>query len=90
MKPTVGRAVHYHSLHMGKPLHATILETDGDVVTQLSVIGTLRGEPGVVAGPLSNRFGMVAPSDTGLFIFGSVPFAETPTPGHWSWPPVVR
>lgn len=33
--------------------------------------------------------GLAVLNPTGLFFNLNVPFADTPTPGHWNWPPRV-
>lgn len=35
------------------------------------------------------RLSLAVLNPTGLFFDTDVPYAETPTPGHWSWPPRV-
>lgn len=78
-KPTVGRIVHYQSY--GTPGGEYLPEPRAAIITAV-------GLP-VAAGP----DGPVIPvslcilNPTGYFFNQSVPFAETPTPGHWNWPP---
>lgn len=33
--------------------------------------------------------GLCILNPTGMFFNPSIPFAESPTPGHWNWPPRV-
>jgi hypothetical protein len=33
--------------------------------------------------------GLCVLNPTGMYFDRNVPFAETPTPGHWNWPPYV-
>jgi len=37
--------------------------------------------------PKKTLVGLCVLNPTGMFFNPGVPFAETPTPGHWNWPP---
>ncbi|MFD3594292.1 hypothetical protein ACFWU5_16325 [Nocardia sp. NPDC058640] len=71
--PSVGRIVHYQSY--GTPGGEYLPEPRAAVITELS------GPDGTV--------GLCVLNPTGMFFNENVKFAETPTPGHWNWPPRV-
>ncbi|MDF3280910.1 hypothetical protein [Gordonia sp. N1V] len=76
MKPSVGRIVHY-TAEDGEPIAAIITMVDpagSDDVTLTAF------PPGVMPGPILDGDSS-APA--------AIPYAEAPTPGHWSWPPRV-
>jgi hypothetical protein len=79
MRPSVGRIVHYHHQDGWPPFAAIITavrpcETWGcdDAHVQLAVFA------------VADDHGRIEPSEA---LPPAVPYAETPTPGHWSWPP---
>ncbi|QOC56083.1 hypothetical protein SEA_CLOWN_85 [Gordonia phage Clown] len=37
--------------------------------------------------PMTWQVGLAVLNPTGMFFNQLVPYAETPTPGHWNWPP---
>lgn len=74
-QPTVGRIVHYQSY--GTPNGEYLPSPRAAIVTAIDE---------------SKKFGLVdicVLNPTGMFFNQDVPFAETPTPGHWNWPPRV-
>lgn len=77
-QPTVGRIVHYHSF--GTPGGEYLPEPRAAIVTQVHDNSTVpeHGVPYV---------GLAVLNPTGMFFNEVVPFAQTPTPGHWGWPP---
>jgi hypothetical protein len=78
MKPTVGRIVHYQSY--GSPGGEYKSLPRAAVITQTQAENPELGD-GVV--------GLAIFNPTGMFFNEKIPYAETPTPGHWSWPPRV-
>jgi hypothetical protein len=78
MKPTVGRIVHYQSY--GSPGGEYRSLPRAAVITQTQVENRELGD-GVV--------GLAILNPTGMYFSEKIPYAETPTPGHWSWPPRV-
>ncbi|MCU1592414.1 MAG: hypothetical protein JWP11_3670 [Frankiales bacterium] len=79
--PTVGRIVHYQSYgtpngeHRSKPRAAVVTEVAASAA-YLADAGD--GHPFVSLCVLNPE---------GMFFNRDVPYAETPTPGRWSWPP---
>lgn len=78
--PSIGRIVHYTSASYGTSYPEGI--THAAIVTGLVSDENLYLD--VRPGPLGD-----APRSWGSYgpDSGGIPFAETPTPGHWSWPP---
>lgn len=78
--PSIGRIVHYHSYgtpggeYLPEPRAAIITAVGKPTYFQYSSV------PTVVAS-------LAVMNPTGTFFNQDVPFAEEPTPGHWSWPP---
>ena len=72
--PSLGRIVHYKS--QGSMTGAFEAETYSAIISRLPEAG---GE----------IVGLTVFQPIGVFYKGAVPYAETPTPGHWSWPPRV-
>lgn len=72
-KPSVGRIVHYQSY--GTP------GGEYSSLPRAAVITETYGE--------SSCVGLCVLNPTGQFFTQSVPYSETPKPGHWSWPPRV-
>lgn len=73
MKPTVGRIVHYEDPEIGTIAAVITAVHEGGV----NLTTFTPGKPcGYVAVGPGNLLAVVA-------------FAETPTPGHWNWPPRV-
>lgn len=71
MKPTVGRIVHYH--RYGSPGGEHKPEPSPAVITK-------------VLSEETQECQLFVMNPNGVY-FNSTPFAETPTPGHWNWPP---
>ena len=75
--PTVGRIVHYQAYgtpggeYTSVPRAAVVTEVPEQDATQ-------EGAP---------RVGLCVLNPTGQFFNRSVPYSETPRPGHWNWPP---
>lgn len=75
-KPTVGRSVHYQSY--GTPGGEYLTEPRAATITAVA-LAEVEGA--------SDQVSLCILNPTGLFFNQDVPFAETPTPGHWNWPP---
>lgn len=99
-KPTPGRMVHYNSkLGDGIISPAVVLRTRE--TTNLEVIerwgpspeGTLsgKGRPAALVPELPDdlTIDLLVHGLGGDYREYAVPFAQEPTPGHWSWPPRV-
>lgn len=71
--PSIGRIVHYHSY--GTPGGEYLPEPRAAIIT--------------AAAPDQLHVGLAVLNPTGLFFTQTVPYADAPTPGHWSWPPRV-
>lgn len=70
--PAVGRIAHFQT--HGTADGAFVSEARAAIISDLPEVGD-----GIV--------GLTVFHPTGVFFKGDVPYAETPTPGHWSWPP---
>lgn len=97
-KPTVGRMTHYYSeRNDGVCSPATVLRTkestvpgvieNWDVDGENTISGI--GRPADLVPVLPNQMtvDLIVHGLGGDFRRYAVPFASTPTPGHWSWPP---
>lgn len=73
--PTVGRIVHYTS--HGTPGGEYLPEQRAAVVTQVHPLAT---------NSTAYAVGLAVLNPTGMFFNEFVQYAETPTPGCWSWP----
>ena len=73
-KPSVGRIVHYQSY--GTPGGEYTSKPRAAVITEVYADGV-------------TAVGLCILNPTGQFFSPSVPFSETPKPGHWNWPPRV-
>jgi hypothetical protein len=86
-QPSVGRIVHYQSYgtpggeYLPEPRAAIVTETTPDHTCPSECAEQDPGEehPAVASLAVLNP--------TGMFFKEDVPYAETPTPGHWNWPP---
>lgn len=76
MTPSIGRIVHYQSY--GTPGGEYLPEPRAAVISE---VFDQDDNPGGVS--------LVVLNPSGLFFNQDVPYAETPTPGHWNWPPRV-
>lgn len=76
-QPSIGRVVHYQSY--GTP------GGEYPSVPRAAIITDIVETEGVVAPVVS----LAVLNPTGLFFDRLVMYSETPTPGHWSWPPRV-
>lgn len=89
--PSIGRIVHYQSYgtpggeYLPEPRAAIITEVHDYKVTR--TLPTNVGESGTVT--MTSRVGLCVLNPTGQFFNRDVPYADTPTPGHWNWPPRV-
>lgn len=72
--PTVGRIVHYYP---------TVREPEDSFGLPQAAIVTLVFAPDTVKLQLFRPFGEATRVQT------NVPYSATPTPGHWSWPPLA-
>lgn len=81
-QPTVGRIVHYQSY--GTPGGEYLPEPRAAIITE---VGRCEDHEFRVSGCPHVSVAVINP--TGMFFNEDVPFAETPTPGHWNWPPRV-
>lgn len=77
-KPSVGRIVHYQSY--GTPGGEYLPEPRAAIITEVTAWDSETGQA---------RASVCVVNPTGLFFKEDLPFAETPTPGHWNWPPRV-
>lgn len=84
--PSVGRIVHYQSY--GTPNGEYLPEARAAFITEVAPeCGT---EPTCDVEHIGcPRVSVAVINPTGLFFKEDMPFAETPTPGHWNWPPRV-
>ena len=73
--PSIGRIVHYHSY--GTPGGEYLPEPRAAIITQVCEPITTEVDP----------VGLAVLNPTGMFFNHYVPYAEKPTPGHWTWPP---
>lgn len=80
MTPSVGRIVHMTSRG----------SADGQFppATRAAVVTAVHWSPETPE-PTVESVDLCVLNPTGLFFDLGVPYAETPTPGHWSWPPRV-
>lgn len=81
MEASIGRIVHYHSY--GTPGGEYKPEPRAAVVTSI---------PESIPAHWAHReqpVSLCILNPTGMFFNELVAYAETPTPGHWSWPPRV-
>lgn len=76
--PSIGRVVHYHSY--GTPGGEYLPEPRAAIVTAIEL---------VAENPDAYTASLCVLNPTGMFFKEDVEFTETPTPGHWSWPPRV-
>ncbi|WP_306357439.1 MULTISPECIES: hypothetical protein [unclassified Nocardia] len=79
MHPTVGRIVHYQTY--GTPGGEHPPETLAAIVTKAKGCDATLGRDGCPHVSLHVLYG------NGTSDKADVPYAEEPTPGHWSWPP---
>lgn len=63
-----------HYQSYGTPGGEYLPEPRAAVITSVGVLG---------------QVSLAVLNPTGMFFNECVPFAETPTPGHWNWPPRV-
>jgi hypothetical protein len=78
-QPTVGRIVHYQSF--GTPGGEYLPKPRAAIVTDVPEAN----HPDAAAG----KVGLCILNPTGMFFNPSVPYSETPKPGHWNWPPRI-
>lgn len=76
--PFVGQTVHYQSY--GTPGGEYLPEPRAAIVTEVNSRHAQRGDVGT-------RVGLCVLNPTGMYFNAGVPFAETPTPGHWNYMP---
>jgi hypothetical protein len=87
-KPSVGRVVHYQSY--GTPNGEYTPQPRAAIITELYAPGDFKAENLVVEGDgTQSTVGLCVLNPTGQFFNRFVPYAESPTPGHWNWPPRV-
>lgn len=79
--PSIGRIVHYQSY--GTPNGEYVPEPRAAIITAITPQAVLFDAPEVP------HVSLCVLNPTGFFFNHVVPFAETPTPGHWNWPPTV-
>jgi hypothetical protein len=89
-KPAVGRIVHYQSY--GTPGGEYLPEPRAAIVTEIvghQASDAYRGEDGIMGADVfpNHVVSLAVLNPTGMFFNTDVHFAETPTPGHWNWPP---
>lgn len=79
--PSIGRVVHYQSY--GTPGGEYLPEPRAAIITEVG-----SEQPAANYKP-AGAVGLCVLNPTGLFFNRDVPYADTPTPGHWNWPPRV-
>lgn len=79
MKPTVGRIVHYYMNDNMCVSPAVVLVTNTDV--------NLDVWPDEIPIPYGDELSLLVHGLIRDYRLHSVPFSETPKPGHWTWPP---
>lgn len=82
MEPSVGRIVHYQSY--GTPGGEYLPEPRAAIITEVRRCDTNLGKPGCP------HVSLCVMNPTGYFFNQEVPYADTPTSGHWNWPPRVE
>lgn len=80
--PSVGRIVHYQS--HGSPNGQHKSEPRAVVITRV-----YEAPEGSIDAPTSMLVDLCVLNPTGMYFDQKTPFAETPTAGHWSWPPRI-
>ena len=75
--PQIGEIVHYHSY--GTPNGEYLPETRAAIVT------AVYPDSPDLCDPSKLHVGLCVLNPTGMFFNQLVPFAEEPTPGHWSY-----
>lgn len=95
-RPSIGRIVHYHShgsavqddgtqLYHSEP-RAAIITAVPERLEHEPYDGCPNGKRDINGTPMwIASLTVLAPA--GIFFNETVPYAEEPTPGHWSWPP---
>jgi len=83
-QPTIGRIVHYQSY--GTPGGEFLPEPRAAVITAIHRSDVDSTDAHEV---ITVTVDAAVLNPTGLFFAVGLPFAETPTPGHWNWPPRV-
>ncbi|MFF1792647.1 hypothetical protein ACFVXQ_00140 [Kitasatospora sp. NPDC058263] len=97
MQPTIGRIVHYHShgspvqpdgtqRYPSEPRAAIVTAVPEDLP---DVPKQYPGQGGVPNDGTHEPYwvSLAVLNPAGLFFDQAVPYAEEPTPGHWTWPP---
>jgi hypothetical protein len=79
-KPSIGRIVHYQSF--GTPGGEYLPEPRAAIITAVDNSRGTEEHPETVVS-------VCVLNPEGFFFKKNLPFAETPTPGHWNWPPRV-
>lgn len=74
--PSIGRIVHYQSF--GTPGGEYLPEPRAAIITAVPDSAWGRANQGVSLCVLNPE---------GMYFNQHVPYADSPTPGHWSWPP---
>lgn len=82
-KPSVGRIVHYQSYGTPNGEHKSL--------PRAAVITAIREDGGMEGGQPGDgsMVDLAVLNPEGMFFNRGVWFSETPTPGHWNWPPRV-
>jgi len=79
IQPTIGRIVHYQTL--GTPGGEYLPEPLAAIVTKVKGCDPSLGGDGCPHADMHVFYG------NGTSDKSDVPYAATPTPGHWNWPP---
>lgn len=78
-KPSIGRIVHYQSY--GTPGGEFTPEPRAAIITEIKGCDPALGRAGCP------HVSLCVLNPTGMYFNQEVPFAETATPGCWTWPP---
>ncbi|MBF6138115.1 hypothetical protein IU501_34670 [Nocardia otitidiscaviarum] len=83
--PSIGRIVHYQSL--GGKDGTFPPEPRAAIITGIPAHVTDESDQPDSGYEQAVHLAVINP--TGMYFNQTVPYADTPTPGHWNWPPRV-
>lgn len=84
-QPSIGRIVHYQARGSADGKFAP--EPRAAIVTAVPEL--LSEQPNTGPEDYVKAADLCVVNPSGMFFDREVPYAETPTPGHWSWPPKI-